>query len=320
MAIDFEGKAVVRRQAAPMPERPAPTMRTSRCSAMMVLPDRCGPAGAGPVPAVYEQGVDEVNTLLRGCYADRMTSPSAAKTTPATGPAPDAATDAAAGSVPETGPRRGRRAAKPSGDERQHAILVAAERLLGEKDFADVTIDDLARGAGISRPTFYFYFASKQAVLLTLLDQVAHEAEKRTADVFSELPTAPATAWRKAIEAFAGTFAAHRGVSVAAAAARSSEPELAAEWATLTNRWIDATAAAIRAERDRGASPDGPEPRRLASALNLLNERVITAALTGLDPAGTPRAAAALADVEDTVETLLHIWLTSIYGAVPADS
>jgi AcrR family transcriptional regulator len=320
MAIDFEGKAVVRRQAAPMPERPAPTMRTSRCSAMMVLPDRCGPAGAGPVPAVYEQGVDEVNTLLRGCYADRMTSPSAAKTTPATGPAPDAATDAAAGSVPETGPRRGRRAARLSGDERQHAILAAAERLLGEKDFADVTIDDLARGAGISRPTFYFYFASKQAVLLTLLDQVAHEAEKRTVDVFSELPTAPATAWRKAIEAFAGTFAAHRGVSVAAAAARSSEPELAAEWATLTNRWIDATAAAIRAERDRGASPAGPEPRRLASALNLLNERVITAALTGLDPAGTPRAAAALADVEDTVETLLHIWLTSIYGAVPADS
>src|SRR6478735_8168386 len=96
MAIDFEGKAVVRRQAAPMPERPAPTMRTSRCSAMMVLPDRCGPADASPVPAVYEQGVDEVNTLSRGCYADRMTTPSAARTTPETSPAPDAATDSAA--------------------------------------------------------------------------------------------------------------------------------------------------------------------------------------------------------------------------------
>lgn len=247
-----------------------------------------------------------------------MNPASAAETaSPSSGPAaPKAAPHEAA----QDAPNRGRRAARLSGDERQRAILVAAERLLGEKDFADVTIEDLARGAGISRPTFYFYFASKQAVLLTLLDQVAHEAEKRTTDVFSDLGAAPSAAWRKAIEAFAGTFAAHRGVSVAAAAARSSEPELAAEWATLTNRWIDATAVAIRAERDRGASPAGPEPRRLASALNLLNERVITAALTGLDPAGTPRAAAALADVEDTVETLLHIWLTSIYGAVPADS
>lgn len=272
-----------------------------------------------PVPAVYEQGVDVVNTLLRGCYADAMNPPSAADSAPAGDPVP--------GAAPQVVPNRGRRAARLSGDERQRAILVAAERLLGEKDFADVTIDDLARGAGISRPTFYFYFASKQAVLLALLDQVAHEAEKRTADVFKDLSTAPSAAWRRAIEAFAGTFAAHRGVSVAAAAARSSEPELAAEWATLTNRWIDATAAAIRAERERGASPAGPEPRQLASALNLLNERVITAALTGLDPAGTDPNGAALpaaalpgaADdiVGNIVGTLLHIWLTSIYGAVP---
>ncbi|MGY3320851.1 TetR/AcrR family transcriptional regulator [Arthrobacter sp. TE12232] len=247
-----------------------------------------------------------------------MNPASAAETAPpSSGPAAaKAAPDDAAQGVPN----RGRRAARLSGDERQRAILVAAERLLGEKDFADVTIDDLARGAGISRPTFYFYFASKQAVLLTLLDQVAHEAEKRTADVFSDLSAAPSAAWRKAIEAFAGTFAAHRGVSVAAAAARSSEPELAAEWATLTNRWIDATAAAIGAERDRGASPAGPEPRLLASALNLLNERVITAALTGLEPTGPALRAPALPGVvEDTIETLLHIWLTSIYGAVPAD-
>ena len=289
---------------------------------MTVLPDSCGLARASPIPAVYEQGVEEVNTLSIGCYADPMNSPSAAETAPAIS-TPAASTLAAHGApeaAPHAVPNRGRRAARLSGDERQRAILVAAERLLGEKAFADVTIDDLARGAGISRPTFYFYFASKQAVLLTLLDQVAHEAEKRTAEVFSDLSTAPSAAWRKAIEAFARTFAAHRGVSVAAAAARSSEPELAAEWATLTNRWIDATAAAIRAERDRGASPAGPEPRLLASALNLLNERVITAALTGLDPAGPPLPAAALPGaVEETVETLLHIWLTSIYGAVPAD-
>lgn len=205
-----------------------------------------------------------------------------------------------------TAPNRGRRAIRTSGDERQRAILVAAERLLDKKDFAEVTIDDLARGAGISRPTFYFYFASKQAVLLALLDQVAHEAEKRSAHVFDDLATAPSAAWRRAIKAFAETFTVHRGVSVAAAAARSSQPELAAEWAMLTDRWIEATAVAIQAERGRGASSEGPAPRSLATALNLLNERVIIAALNESD---LPRAA------EETVDTLEHIWLSSIYGS-----
>ncbi|WP_269048137.1 TetR/AcrR family transcriptional regulator [Paenarthrobacter sp. Z7-10] len=225
-------------------------------------------------------------------------------------------------------PNRGRRSARISGDERQRAILVAMERLLDEKDFAEVTVDELARGAGLSRPTFYFYFASKQAVLLALLDDVAHTAERRSADVFDDLDTSPSAAWRRAIQAFAETFAAHRGVSIAAAAARSTEPELAAEWATLTERWTDATARAIQAERDSGAAPAGPPPQRLAAVLNLLNERVILAALTDsatppsrADPEVTEpaRRESGLPDtVETTVDMLLHIWLSSIYGNAAA--
>src|SRR5687768_18206495 len=72
---------------------------------------------------------------------------------------------------------RGRRPARPSGDNRELAILATAERLLAEQPLSAVSVDDLARGAGISRPTFYFYFASKDAVLLTLLDRVVAEAD-----------------------------------------------------------------------------------------------------------------------------------------------
>ena len=74
---------------------------------------------------------------------------------------------------------RGRRSARISGDERQDAILITAEALLAERSFDDVSIEDLARGAGISRPTFYFYFPSKDAVLLALLDRVITEVEHR---------------------------------------------------------------------------------------------------------------------------------------------
>src|SRR5271165_1309126 len=78
-------------------------------------------------------------------------------------------------------PWRGRRRQRPSGDQRERAILETAERLLGERSLNEISVDDLARGAGISRPTFYFYFASKEAVLLTLLDRLVEEARSGVA-------------------------------------------------------------------------------------------------------------------------------------------
>src|ERR687893_1824515 len=80
------------------------------------------------------------------------------------------------------GTSRGRRTPRPSGDERQMAILATAERLLEDRTLSEISIDDLARGAGISRPTFYFYFSSKDAVLLALLDRVVEEARASRGD------------------------------------------------------------------------------------------------------------------------------------------
>ncbi len=72
-------------------------------------------------------------------------------------------------------PVRGRRGPRISGDDRERAILLTAERLLGERPLHEVSVDDLARGAGISRPAFYFYFACKESVLLALLDRLVQE-------------------------------------------------------------------------------------------------------------------------------------------------
>src|SRR4051794_41231086 len=83
---------------------------------------------------------------------------------------------------------RGRRSVRPSGDDRELAILTTAERLLSERPLSSISVDDLARGAGISRPTFYFYFASKDAVLLTLLDRVVAEADAATHTAFGGGP------------------------------------------------------------------------------------------------------------------------------------
>ncbi|MGC0416441.1 TetR/AcrR family transcriptional regulator [Embleya sp. AB8] len=203
-------------------------------------------------------------------------------------------------------PRRGRRESRPSGDDREQAILATAERLLGERSLAEISIDDLARGAGISRPTFYFYFAAKEAVLLALIDRVIAEADAGSPGTPDGLALDPVGHWRAAIDAFFATFRAHRAVTLAAARAHGTNREVRELWSRVMEGWVQRAARAIAAERARGAAPEGLPPRALAIALTSMNERVLLATFAAEPPA--------LAEPE-AVDTLLAIWLAAIYQA-----
>ncbi|MGY1835715.1 TetR/AcrR family transcriptional regulator [Blastococcus sp. SYSU DS0510] len=200
---------------------------------------------------------------------------------------------------------RGRRPARPSGDDRELAILVTAERLLAERPLAAISVDDLARGAGISRPTFYFYFSSKDAVLLALLDRVVAEADAAMRHAFDTPATGARDGWARAIGTYHDTFRAHRALTVAWAQARSTNEEVRALWSAVVERWVQRSAAAIDAERARGAAPPGLAARDLAIALTSMNERVLYATFSGDGPAVAE---------QDVVEVLLGIWLAAVYG------
>jgi TetR/AcrR family transcriptional regulator, ethionamide resistance regulator len=200
---------------------------------------------------------------------------------------------------------RGRRSSHHSGDEREQAILATAERLLQERPLADFSVDDLAKGAGISRPTFYFYFQSKNAVLLSLLDQMNSKAFAALSALRGKQTGDPATLWRARIEAFFEVSGSHRAVAVAGAAAKGTNPEVRQLWSTLMQRWISFTTVAIKAERARGAAPDTVPAEDLSIALNMLSERLMTATFTTEEPA-IPE--------DRVIDTLVHIWLASIYA------
>ena len=190
------------------------------------------------------------------------------------------------------------------GDDREQAILATAERLLQERPLADFSVDDLAKGAGISRPTFYFYFRSKNAVLLSLLDQMNSKAQAalRALDVVSSGD--PEAIWRARIESFFEVSGSHRAVAVAGAAAKATNPEVRQLWSALMSKWISYTTIAIKAERGRGAAPDTIPATELSVALNMLSERMMAATFTAEDQA-IPE--------DRVIDTLLHIWLASIY-------
>lgn len=192
-----------------------------------------------------------------------------------------------------------------SGDERERAILATFERLLEDHPLHEISIDEIARGAGISRPTFYFYFASKEAVLLSLFERMLAEAAATRGDTLERVSEDPPARLREGLSAFFEVFRDHRAVTLAGADARASSAEVREVWSQVMDMWVQETAAAIDAERARGAAPAGVPARDLAVSLLLMNERVQHAAFAGHSPA---------VDLENVVDVLVAIWLNAIYG------
>ncbi|MFE5286020.1 TetR/AcrR family transcriptional regulator [Nocardia sp. NPDC056611] len=199
---------------------------------------------------------------------------------------------------------RGRRVPAISGDDRERAILIGTERLLGERSYAELSVDDLAKSAGISRPTFYFYFASKEQVLLSLFDKVLREARANRGDVLLHLDQGEEKGWRAAIGAFVATFAAHRAVASAALAAQFTSPAVQEQWSQVMDQFVGDALAAIESERRRGAAPDGIPARDLATSLSWMVERNLFASFAGQGPAVAE---------ERLLDTLVSIYMLAVY-------
>jgi AcrR family transcriptional regulator len=206
---------------------------------------------------------------------------------------------------------RGRRSGRASGDERERAILQTAERLLAQRTLAEISVDDLAQGAGISRSAFYFYFPSKDAVVLTLVDHVVEQAGDVRDRMTEDLAAEPVVALRRGIESFYEVFGAHRPVIRAVTDLGATNAEARALWSQAMDGWVTHVTELIEGERERGAAPENVPPRDLATALVQMNERVLHAIF--IDEAPTVRE-------REVIDTLAHIWSSAIYAAPGAVS
>jgi AcrR family transcriptional regulator len=65
--------------------------------------------------------------------------------------------------------RRTRAIDEASKQQRRSALLSAAERLFSTRDYAIVSVNDVARAAGLAKGTVYLYFRTKEALFLELV-------------------------------------------------------------------------------------------------------------------------------------------------------
>jgi AcrR family transcriptional regulator len=206
------------------------------------------------------------------------------------------------------GTTRGRRTPRASGDERERAILSTAERLLEEQPLNEISVEDLAHGAGISRPTFYFYFPSKDAVVLTLVERMVEEAAASREVAIAKVADEPRAGLRLALQLSFEVFGSRRAVILAAAEMRASNAEARELWSQVMEGWVTDASGIIESERARGAAPAGEPARDLAIALIQMNERSHYATFAGETPA--------LAE-DRLLDVLVDVWVRTIYGAAP---
>jgi AcrR family transcriptional regulator len=201
---------------------------------------------------------------------------------------------------------RGRRATRASGDDRERAILETAEKLLEERPLGEISVDDLAKGAGISRPTFYFYFPSKDAVVLTIIDRLVADAAEGREEILTALAEqGPRAGLRESLQNLYGAFRSRPGVVRAGSELRATNQEARDLWAAVMEGWVVDVTAVIEFQRDRGAAPPGPPAREMAIALVQMNERAQYATLLDEQPS---------LDRDRALDVLIEIWLRAIYG------
>lgn len=69
---------------------------------------------------------------------------------------------------------------------REDDILMTAERLLGERGYANLTMDELAEVVGISKPTLYQHFKSKEELTAQVFIRGLIETEQFLAEPLTE--------------------------------------------------------------------------------------------------------------------------------------
>lgn len=94
------------------------------------------------------------------------------------------------------------------GKTRREQILRAAERVIGQRGFADASISEITREAGTAQGTFYIYFSSKEEIFRELVLEMGQMTRKVLAEAIS-LADDRMDAERIGLKAFLGFVADH---------------------------------------------------------------------------------------------------------------
>lgn len=205
-----------------------------------------------------------------------------------------------AGSPASTTAARRRPKHDPKQSERE--ILEAAEQLLRERPFREVSVEAVMSRTGLKRPAFYVHFRDRHDLALRVVERIGRELFAMT-DRWLQGDD-PHHDARAAFDGLTSVYLRHGPVLRALAEASGADAKVEAAYRGLVQRFVDATARHIREEQARGRIGELPDVDETARALVWLDERYLCEAL-----GRTPQA-----DPNVVVEVLHRIWTSTLYG------
>lgn len=185
----------------------------------------------------------------------------------------------------------------------EELLIGAMERLVDAgQSFTSVSVEELAREAGIARSTFYLHFRDKGELVQSLMQRVMTEVLAAVAGWFAQPQVPDRPALRAAIAGVVAAYQQHRAVMLAAVETAAYDPDVARIFddkmqimARQTRRAVEGVA------RAKGATAPLPE---VSDILVWALERSCHQLLGNKTPA----------QVERIVDALTHVCWHSLYA------
>ncbi len=196
--------------------------------------------------------------------------------------------------------RRGRR------PKTYAAVLHATSELLETVPLAELSVAQILAAAGVGRTSFYEHFASKEDVLVKLVQGISVEVAEGIEPIFSRGERTIDEAVREGLTNLTRISSEYGPLIVATIEEWPAVPELRRVWLRVIGEVTDRLAALIDDDRAAGLAPPGAPSAALAAALVWGAERTFHIAMTGHHRA--------LTDEQAIIEPLLQLHVGTIYG------
>src|SRR5258705_9657490 len=102
-----------------------------------------------------------------------------------------------------------RRKLTPRGRERRDQLMECGARLFAERGYHPTSVADIVTALGVGKGVFYWYFSSKEELLVEILRSSHHELRKRQQAAIGDEPD-PLVRIELGIRASLSWFRAHR--------------------------------------------------------------------------------------------------------------
>jgi AcrR family transcriptional regulator len=201
------------------------------------------------------------------------------------------------GTASTAAPPARRMRARQSRRESRESIVRAATELVRRRSYAELSVDEVMREAGLGRTIFYRHFDDLADLIVRASREAVEELLSAQKALGQARPDEDPDAVRRAFAEAVAVFERHGPLLRAVAEAAAGDEQLARGYRAMLRRFDDFAAQSLRGVADLGQTPLA-DVNETARALNLMGERYLLDAF-GREPRVPP---------ETALQTLTEIW------------